>query len=174
MIKKVLSDIKKAYRSSLRERYIDRKRKKLTCNNVSVISSNCNGAVMVHDMNLQFNSPFVNLYMMAHDYVKMLQDFEYYMNVELHFIREEGVKCPVGVLDDVKIYFLHYKNEDDARKKWEERIKRIDYDNLYILFSDRDGCTKQYLIKFDNLPFKNKVVFVNKPYPDIKSAFYIK
>ena len=52
--------------------------------------------------------------------------------------------------------------------------KRINWDNLYILFTDRSGCTEQNLRDFDKLPYKNKVVFTHKPYPDIKSAYYIK
>ena len=46
--------------------------------------------------------------------------------------------------------------------------------NCFILFTDRDGCTEQDIIEFDNLPYENKVVFVNKPHPDIKSAVYIR
>ena len=43
--------------------------------------------------------------------------------------------------------------------------------------TDKDGTvgvTYEDLVAFDNLPFKNKVVFTNKPYPGLASAFYIK
>ena len=45
---------------------------------------------------------------------------------------------------------------------------------MYIMFTDRDGCTYKDLEIFDMLPFKNKVVFTKQEYPEIKSAFYIK
>ena len=41
------------------------------------------------------------------------------------------------------------------------------------MFTDRDGCTKEHLERFDKLTYKNKVVFTHKPYSEIKSAFYI-
>lgn len=40
--------------------------------------------------------------------------------------------------------------------------------------TDRDGCTKEDLIEFDKLSYKNKIVFTHVPYDDIKSAVYIK
>ena len=45
--------------------------------------------------------------------------------------------------------------------------------NFFIMFTDRDGCNKELLIRFDNLPYKNKVVFTHNLMPEIKSAFYI-
>lgn len=80
----------------------------------------------------------------------------------------------VALLKDIKIYFQHYKTEEEAKAKWNERAKRMDYDKLFILFTDRDGCTEQDIVEFDNLPYKNKVIFVNKPHPNIKSAVYIR
>ena len=34
--------------------------------------------------------------------------------------------------------------------------------NLFVLFTDRDGRTYQDLLSFDKLPYENKVVFTNK------------
>jgi uncharacterized protein (DUF1919 family) len=86
---------------------------------------------------------------------------------------ENGINHPIGMLDDIKIYFQHYNNFEEAKEKWEQRKQRMDYEHLFILFTDRDGCSEKDLIDFDNLPYKNKVVFVNKPHPNIKSAVYI-
>ena len=96
------------------------------------------------------------------------------MGYDLKFTTEEGIEYPVGLLKDIKIYFQHYKTEEEAKAKWNERAKRMDYDKLFILFTDRDGCTEQDIVEFDNLPYKNKVIFVNKPHPNIKSAVYIR
>ena len=40
--------------------------------------------------------------------------------------------------------------------------------------TDRDGATYQDLKEFDELPFKNKIVFTHKHYPEFSSSFYIK
>ena len=57
--------------------------------------------------------------------------------------------------------------------KWESRLKRVNYNDLRIVMTENDGCTYEDLIAFDKLPYKHKVVFTHKPYPEIKSSFYI-
>lgn len=36
-----------------------------------------------------------------------------------------------------------------------------------------DANDHKYLERFDNLPFKNKVIFVEKKFPEYATAFYI-
>ena len=163
----------------LRHIYCCTKKRKLKNRNLSIIASNCNGGVISNDLGLQHNSPFVNLFLKADDYVKMLSDLKGYMNYELKFVKEIDsiygeVSYPTAYLKDVKIYFMHYSSEQDALKAWERRKKRINWDNLYILFSDRSGCTQKDLEDFDMLSFKNKVVFTHIKHPEIQSSFYIK
>lgn len=157
-----------------RSRINKKNKKKLKNTEFSVISSNCNGGIICHDLNMKFRSPFVNLWLKPKDYIKFLQNMEYYLNCELSFTNEEGIDYPIGVLDDIKIYFTHYENEDIAKTKWLERLKRLNLNNLFILFTDRDGCTLEDIKNFDQLPYKNKIIFVHKEYPEIKSAYYIK
>ena len=49
----------------------------------------------------------------------------------------------------------------------------MNYDNLFFIMSERDGCDESTILDFDNLPYENKVIFVHKPMPNIKSAYYI-
>ena len=161
-------------RQSIRNYCNKIKRFRLKNTDFSLIASNCNGAMILHDLNMRFNSPFVDLWITPRDFIKMCQNLKNYMNYNLQFITEEGIDYPVGILKDIKIYFQHYKTDKEAEYKWNERKQRINYDNIFILFTDRDGCTKQDLIDFDNLKYKNKAVFVHKPYPDIKSSVYIR
>lgn len=141
---------------------------------LTIVASNCNGGVLLHDIKHRFNSPFVNLWIKPSDYIKMLQKLEYYLGCNLEFITDDSVKYPVGRLDDVTIFFEHYKSEDEALAKWNERLSRMTFDNLYIFFTDRDGCTYDDLLAFDRLEYKHKVVFTHIEYPEVKSAFYIK
>ena len=96
------------------------------------------------------------------------------MDNPLTFIKEDGIEYPIGQIDSINIYFQHYKSEQEALEKWNIRKLRMNYENYFVLFTDRDGCTHEDLVAFDNLPIKNKTVFTNKVYPDIKSSFYIR
>lgn len=77
---------------------------------------------------------------------------------------------PIAILDDrdIEIHFLHYNHKMEAIEKWTRRSKRINFDNIFIVFSDRDGCSLDDIKRFDNLSYKNKVFISVKKY-DIKT-----
>lgn len=139
----------------------------------SIFSSNCNGACICHDLGLQFRSPFVNLFLNAGDYIKFLEDPEDYLAEPLVFTGMPNVNYPVARLKDITIHFMHYETDEEARLAWERRKQRINWENLFILMSDQDGCTDELMRRFDALPYKNKAVFTHLPRPDIASAVYI-
>lgn len=155
-----------------RTRINRRNRKRLNNRDVTVISSNCNGGWMLHDLGLRFNSPFVNLFICADDYIRLLQNFAYYMEQELTFV-EEDCGYPVAMLGDVRLHCVHYTDAQEVRDKWKARKARMDPNNMYVLFTDRDGCTRQHLEAFESLPFRHKVVFTHRPYADLPSAVYV-
>ena len=158
----------------LRRIFIDSKnRKKLKNKNFTVISSNCNGGVILNELNQRFNSPTVNLFFEAEDYIKFLERMSYYLKCELIEIKKSNIKYPMGRLDDVTIHFMHYISFDDAKDKWNRRVQRIQNDNIFVMMTDRDGCTSEIISRFDKLPFKKKVIFTSKEMKEIKSAFYI-
>ena len=158
----------------LREKINQKNREKLKNENFSVISSNCNGAFILHDLGQRFNSPTVNLFLYPKDFIKLLKNLKYYMSLDLNFVKEDGIYYPIGNLDGIKIYFMHYKTEEEAKQKWDSRKARINYDNIFVLMTDRDGCTYEDIKEFDKLPYKNKVILTHIEYPEFKSAFYIK
>lgn len=143
---------------------------------VTLIASNCNGCCILHDLGLKFNSPFVNLWVEPSDFIKLCENLKDYLQYDLVFITpaEKEITYPVALLKDIKLYFQHYSSEEEASLAWNRRKGRINFDNLYFLFTDRDGCTKQNLLDFDQLNLKHKAVLCHKPYPDIESAVYIK
>lgn len=69
---------------------------------------------------------------------------------------------------------MHYKSFEQSKKIWEERLTRLNLNNLFIMMTDRDECDEQIIQRFDALPYKNKIIFTHLPYPNIKSAIYIK
>ena len=172
LFSKFRSAINKLQRKAINKTFQQR----LTNQGMSVISANCVGAFILHDLNQPFNSPFVNLYLDPSDFVRYLQNIAFYQAQRLQFIQTEK-PYPVGLLDDLKVHFMHYHSEKEAKEKWEARSQRLDFDNLFIMMTDKDGgkgAKYEDLQALDNLPYPNKVVFTHKPYPELKSAFYIK
>ena len=140
---------------------------------MTVISANCVGAFILHDLHQPFNSPFVNLYLSPQDFLRYLQNMDFYLTQPLTFVKTEK-SYPVGKLADLEIHFMHYNSEQEANEKWQLRTSRMNLDNLFIMMTDRDGVTEKDIQLFDQLPFKNKVIFTHTPYPAFKSAYYIK
>ena len=167
----------KAY-NSLREwewkEYKKRKRLRLKNENFTVIASNCSGMFMYYDMGLRYLTPTVNLSIEMHDFVKMVRNLKWYMEQEMTEAQEPGYKCPVGILGDIRICFIHYASFEEGARKWEERKRRINWDKLLIIGSEKDGCTYETIREFDKLPYENKVIFTHVEYPEFSSACYIK
>lgn len=142
---------------------------------VSVFSSNCTGSLYLHEHHMRFNSPFVNLWIRPAEYITLLSDLDRYLNSEMEFIFDENVTYPVGLLGgDVKIFFQHYKTEQEAVDKWKERCKRINKDKVRVIMVQRGKCSYEDLKNFEQLPYEHKVCFTYKEYPEFKSTYYIR
>ena len=128
---------------------------------------------MSHDLGLRFLSPTVNLYMNAEDFVKFCENLEHYLNFgKIEKVIDESRGYPVGRLDDITLYFVHYKTFEEACEKWYDRSKRVDYDNVRIFGSDRDGMTDELMERLEKISYP-KVIFTHLP-SDKPSTFYIK
>ena len=120
--------------SYLRQVINKKNQKKLINQDFTLICNNCNGGFLYHDLSLRFRSPFINLWLTSKDFIKYLQNVQYYQEQELVFVKENAIDYPVAMLGDIKIYFMHYHSEEEARTKWKERTLRMNLDNCYILF----------------------------------------
>lgn len=153
-----------------------RNRKKLKNKNFTIISSNCIGGFINHELKERFNSPTVNLFFKPKDYLKFISNLRHYIqdcNLKENISLSKKYGYPVGNLDDLTIYFQHYDSFSLAKEKWIERSKRINWDNLYFIMVERDGCTFKQIKEFDNMSFEHKVIFTAKKYSNIPSSFYI-
>lgn len=98
----------------LRTNYLHRKRKKLTNKSVSIISNDCIGGIISHDMNLGFLSPTVNLYFETdNDYLEYLSNIKYYSEQIPQPVQREGFNYPIGEIKNnnsrIIIHFLHWR-----------------------------------------------------------------
>ena len=171
--KKKILHISNVFKGIEWEMYKKRKRNKLKNQDFSIIGPDCNASFIYYDLGLKYLTPTVNLAIPMDDFVKMIGNLEWYMEQEITEIKDAG-KCPAGLLGDVRINFVHYKTFAEGVKKWEERKKRICWDNLFIMGTERGSCNYETLQRFEQLPYKNKVLFTKKEYPEFPSTYYIK
>lgn len=145
-----------------RRRYHKVQRKKLENFDFSILANDCIGTFIYHDLGLRFLSPTINLYFDTYeDYLEYLENLEYYASAELFQI-ESDKDFPVGRLvrgdRSITVNFMHYNTFEQAKEKWTERGKRLDYDNLMVLFNcpEQDKCSDALISRFFELPFNNK------------------
>ena len=167
-------DLKNKIIEKIRNKRIKRLRQRLNNNNPTIIANNCNGTFIYKDLRLKFNSPTINLFFSIEDFIKFLENMDNYLKSELREDLDSGRDYPVGILDDIKINFMHYKTFNEAKEKWYERIDRINMNNLYIIMNEGRGSNYQLLERFNKLPYAHKIMFTHVPYPEFESAFYIK
>lgn len=153
--------------------YKTKKRLRLKNKDMTVFSSNCNGAYILHDLGCPFNSPTVNLYFLPEHFLKFARNPEEYLASELEEIHVEGISFPVGQIRDIQLYFMHYDSFEEAKEAWVRRSKRVNLSNVYLIMTDKNGCTYEQIREFEELPIKNKVIFTHREYKEFPSAYYI-
>ncbi len=153
--------------------YLTKKRRRLHGDSFSILSSNCNGAMLLHDLGCRFDTPTVNLYFLPADFLRFAADPEKYLSAVPIPAAAEEKDFPVGKIEDIKVYFMHYTSFEQARDKWVERSQRVDLSRAFWMMTDQMGCTYEQIGQFDALPYAHKVIFTHKPYPEFASACYM-
>ena len=138
---------------------IKKARFQLKNSNFSVISQNCIGGVFYHDMEIQFLSPTINLFFKEPDFVRFVQNLHYYINLEIEMYWEE--EYPIGILDDVTVYFMHYGSCHEAKMNWDKRKKRINWDKIIILATDMEGFNDNVWEEWNKIPYP-KMLFTSR------------
>lgn len=157
-------------RSVIRKRRVAERKAALANRDFTIIAKDCTGAMLLHDLGLRFDTPTVNLFFTAGDFVKFCSRLEHYIAADLVEDTDATEPFPVGLLDDVRVYFRHYKTFEAAKQKWQQRSTRIHWDNLFFLMSDGCGSSEALVREFDALPSKHKVLLTCRNYGDVKCA----
>lgn len=131
-------------------------KEKLQIKDFTVISQNCIGGVFYHDMGLQFTSPMINLYLTGKDFVAFVLNLDYYLSLKLRITW--GEEYPIGYLDDIVIYFMHYHTCYEAESAWEKRKQRIKRDKIIVLCTDMEDFTDEVYARWKQISYP-KVLF---------------
>jgi len=153
----------------------------------TIISNNCWGTHVYQKLKIEYQTPFIGLFLDPESYLNLISDFRKNVAKPLKFkpasdhfyinkLRQTtNGHYPIGYLSEkIEIQFVHYDSEKEAEEKWNRRVERIAKDDtrLFFKFCDRDGCSFEQLKRFDSLPFKNKVCFVSRPQLEIRCVLF--
>lgn len=143
----------------------------------SIISRDCVGGAMYHDLKMQFLSPTINLYLEPGDFLNFVLHLEAYKTAELLETENAQKPFPVGVLRkeglaDVPVYFMHYRSFRQAREKWLQRFRRLDADNIVVVFQVLKEAQEDpsVLETFQRIPYK-KIALVTDEYAHYPNTF---
>lgn len=131
--------------------------------NISIISNNCWGGIICRTLGMECRSPFKNLSLEDDDYLRLLRDLNYYMGLELKFLKfaynkNSQKEYPVMILDDVKVHCNHDTDPWEAAAKWGRRKEKINYDNLFIEMYTESKDTMNAFLKLKG--YKKRICFV--------------
>ena len=137
---------------------------------ISIFSNDCWGGEIYQHLQAPYLTPFIGLAIMAPCYIKLLKrPYHYLTMLPMEFVTESRYEAcnvfrkqdeyPLARIDDIEIHFLHYKTPQEAASKWSRRIKRINWDKIYVKFDvGKDYATPEMVKHFLQLPFDRKLV----------------
>lgn len=133
-------------------------------------------------MGERFLSPTINLFIRTEDYLCFLENIHEAVATDIYKIESDKTgntfKYPLGELTlkngkSIQLHFVHYKTFDEARAKWIERCKRINFRNLFVLMEMGIETTDEYVERFKNLPFKHKVAITNQNFTNTNCTIFV-
>ncbi|CCY49851.1 MULTISPECIES: DUF1919 domain-containing protein [Bacteroides] len=132
----------------------------LKCTDFTIISNNCTGGYIYQYFGIPYKTPTEGLYFTTEDYLKLLERPEYYFKHEVKLVDSQrstlakmgGDICyPVGLIDDVEVYFMHYPDPEEALSKWYRRASRMNFKKLFFLLTETELTTEDHIKRFSNL-----------------------
>lgn len=106
----------------------------------TMISQNCLAGCLYSDLELEFSSPTINMFIEDENFVKLVENLEYYLSIPAKpFIdsyidpKDSTIVYPKIKVGDIEICCLHYKSCDEAVEAWERRKKRVNMKKIYIV-----------------------------------------
>ncbi len=117
----------------------------------TIISNNCVGGAVCHELGMEFKTPTINLQILPEDFPRFCRNLKTYLDydlVECHDLTPYEVnklikmfgeipKMPIGLIGDVLVCFQHYETFSEAKAKWDERKAKVDYEHIGFIMHAR-------------------------------------
>ena len=144
--------------------------RKLKGTEFCIVANSCLGSRLYKILGRQYNTPFVGLLIKPPCFAKLVSDFEGYMSKDLAFTakskypnhpnaRRRDTPCPIGLLGDVELQFIHYGSEEEAAQKWNRRKERMIASKLYFILVIDEPGDNDVIPQYIASPPANKVCF---------------
>lgn len=153
---------------------------------VSIVSDTCISGNLYNRLGLRFNTPFINTRIHQDDYIKLINNIDYYINEPLHNYTDNKLNIedinlnitksdinwgrtgyPYGKLGDLLIHCVHDTSYDEYLIKWNKRKARFNSRNMVALMViDNDEIARE----FHESKFNGKKVgiyYKKTPYKEI-------
>lgn len=128
---------------------------------------------MLHTLGMEFKTPTILLQILPEQYPKFCEHFAEYMQKDLVEVKASDLdhwqeiwlnkmfggvpNMPFGLLGDVVVCFQHYATFAEAQQKWNERVPRVDYENIGFLFHARGPEYAKEAEAFLRCPMEHKL-----------------
>lgn len=147
--------------------------------NIIILSSDCTGGRLMNDYRMSVNTPTVNYWCSAADFLTICEDPEKYFSTPFQLEGQEDEDHFRGKLGDVVIHLGHEYDAEKAVKRWNRGCKQFlramkGPHEICVIMNDRNGFTDSDMARFEALPYTYKVIFTHKPYENAPHSFYMK
>lgn len=102
----------------------------------SVISQNCLGGIIYHDLGLPFTSPTIGLAIYGDDFVRFVEHLAEYLEIEAQpagFQANASKTYPLIRVGDITVDAVHYESPEQAAEAWNRRARRVNLDDVRII-----------------------------------------
>ena len=149
-----------------RAKYHEKKARKCKNKKISLLCNNCTGGVILHDLGLRFDTPTINTGIRNQDeflyFAENVGKFRDADVQELDFGKyNHHAGCVIYNNMTIDIVFTHYSSFEEGRRKWIERMKRLDLGHIYVIYEGPD-VSESFVEKFSKLPYKKAIISSRK------------
>lgn len=112
----------------------------------TIISNDCTAGLIYSMLGERMISPTINTFIWPTEFVRFCKNLDRYLDMEMEiFYREKRYRIdavnddnPVGILDDVRVFFVHDHDDESCKNNWNKRRKRINPERILYLMTDNN------------------------------------
>lgn len=132
---------------------------KTACNKIinqdlTIIAQNCIGGVIYSDHHMAFRSPTVNMFIEGENFIKLVENLEYYLSLPAEPVndcfvdlRDPVYRYPKIKIGDIELCCQHYANCAEAIEDWERRKQRVNFDRVFVIGNSWNLFENEELIR---------------------------